>query len=178
TADLAVILIDARKGVLTQTRRHAYLVSLLGIRRVVLAINKMDLVDYDQAVHDRIAAEFVTFAGSIGLDDVVAIPMAALKGDNVTEKSPNMPWYRGPALPPSLARMELPEAAQARPFRLPVQWVNRPNLDFRGFSGLVASGRIRPGDRVRVVPSGRESRVARIVTADGDLTEAVEGQSV
>ncbi|GGF05783.1 adenylyl-sulfate kinase [Aliidongia dinghuensis] len=178
TADLAVILIDARKGVLTQTRRHAYLVSLLGIRRIVLAINKMDLVDFSQEVHERIVADFTSFARQIGLDDVVAIPLSALAGDNVTEQSPRMPWYQGPALMPYLDEMALPEAKADRPFRLPVQWVNRPNLDFRGFSGLVASGRIRPGDPVRVVPSGRVSRVARIVTADGDLDEAVEGQSV
>jgi len=178
TADLAVLLIDARRGVLTQTRRHAYLVSLLGIRQVVLAINKMDLVDYDQAVYHRILAEFTEFAGKLGLDDVTAIPLSALAGDNVTEQSANMPWYRGPALLSHLDDVPLPHAAADRPFRLPVQWVNRPNLDFRGFSGLIAAGRIRPGDPVRVVPSGRTSHVARIVTADGDLAEAVEGQSV
>ena len=178
TADLAVILIDARKGVLTQTRRHAYLVSLLGIRRVVLAINKMDLVDFSQKIHDRILAEFAEFARKLDLVDIVAIPMSALRGDNVTEKSARMPWYQGPALLPYLDGAELPHAAAGRPFRMPVQWVNRPNLDFRGFSGLVASGRIRPGDPVRVVPSGRTSTIARIVTSDGDLDEAIEGQSV
>jgi bifunctional enzyme CysN/CysC len=178
TADLAIILVDARKGVLTQTRRHAYLVSLLGIRRIVLAINKMDLVGFAEDVHDRILAEFTEFARQLGLVDIVAIPLSALAGDNVTEQSARMPWYRGPALLAYLDTAELPEAAVARPFRLPVQWVNRPNLDFRGFSGLVASGRIRPGDPIRVVPSGRTSTVARIVTADGDLPEAVEGQSV
>ena len=178
TADLAVILIDARKGVLTQTRRHAYLVSLLGIRRVVLAINKMDLVDFAQATFNSILAEFTGFAEKLGLSDIVAIPMSALRGDNVTEHSPAMPWYQGPALMPYLDDMELPGTAEGQPFRMPVQWVNRPNLDFRGFSGLIAAGSIRPGDPIRVVPSGWTSTVARIVTADGDLAEAIAGQSV
>jgi len=178
TADLAIILIDARKGVLTQTRRHAYLVSLLGIHRVVLAINKMDLVDFAQATFDGILADFTGFAEKLGLSDIVAIPMSALRGDNVTEHSAAMPWYQGPALMPYLDDMELPGIAEGRPFRMPVQWVNRPNLDFRGFSGLIASGSIRPGDAIRVVPSGRTSTVARIVTADGDLDQAIEGQSV
>jgi len=178
TADLAIILIDARKGVLTQTRRHAYLVSLLGIRRVVLAINKMDLVDFAQATFDGILADFTRFAEKLGLSNIVAIPMSALRGDNVTEHSAAMPWYRGPALMPYLDDMALPGIAEGRPFRMPVQWVNRPNLDFRGFSGLIASGTIRPGDPIRVLPSGRTSAVARIVTLDGDLPSATAGQSV
>ncbi|OJV31190.1 MULTISPECIES: sulfate adenylyltransferase subunit CysN [unclassified Sphingomonas] len=179
TADLAVILIDARKGVLTQTRRHSYLAHLIGIRNVVLAVNKMDLVDYDQATFDAIVADYEAFARSIGIADFTAIPISGFKGDNITALSPNTPWYRGPALIEQLENVPLDaEADQAKPFRLPVQWVNRPDLDFRGFAGLVASGRVRPGDAIRVLPSGKTSTVARIVTLDGDLDEAVAGQSV
>jgi bifunctional enzyme CysN/CysC len=178
TADLAIILIDARRGVLTQTRRHSYLVSLIGIRRVVLAINKMDLVGYAKDVYDRIVADYLDFAKPLGFTEILAIPMSALRGDNVTEKSDLTPWYDGPALMEHLETVEIDTDAQAKPFRLPVQWVNRPNLDFRGFSGTIASGTIRTGDRIRVQPSGKESRVARIVTHDGDLSEACAGQSV
>ncbi|QCQ93212.1 sulfate adenylyltransferase subunit CysN [Rhodococcus sp. SGAir0479] len=178
TADLAVILIDARKGVLTQTRRHSYLVSLLGIRHVVLAVNKLDLVDYSQEVFERIAAEYATFAAEIGLTHVVPIPMSAYMGDNLTAPSPNTPWYSGPTLIDHLETVEIDDADQAAPFRMPVQWVNRPDLDFRGFSGRIVSGVLRPGDRVRALPSGRESTVERIVTMDGDLDEAVAGRSV
>ena len=178
TADVAVILIDARKGVLTQTRRHSYLVSLLGIRHVVLAINKLDLVDYSMQVFDQIEADYRAFAAEIGLTDIVAIPMSALRGDNITEASENTPWYTGPSLIGHLETVEVADESAAGPFRLPVQWVNRPNLDFRGFSGEVVGGSVKPGDKVRVVPSGRESTVERIVTADGDLEEAVSGQSV
>jgi bifunctional enzyme CysN/CysC len=178
TADLAVILIDARRGVLTQTKRHSYLVSLIGIKRVVLAINKMDLVNYDQAVFETILREYREFAGRIGLTDITAIPMSALKGENITEPSKVMPWYKGVALMEHLETVPLGDDGAGRPFRLPVQWVNRPNLDFRGFSGQIASGGIQPGDRIRVLPSGKESRVARIVTHDGDLERAVAGQSV
>ena len=179
TADLAVILIDARKGVLTQTRRHSYLVHLLGIRNVVLAVNKMDLVGYEQAVFDRIAADYTAFAASIGITDFTAMPISGFKGDNITANSPNTPWYDGPALLPLLETVELDATIdQAKPFRLPVQWVNRPNLDFRGFSGLIATGAVRPGDDVRVLPSGKTSKVSRIVTLDGDLPVAVAGQSV
>ncbi len=179
TADLAVILIDARKGVLTQTRRHSYLAHLIGIRHIVLAVNKMDLVGYDQAVFDDIVADYAAFAESIGITGFTAIPLSGFKGDNIAAASANTPWYTGPALIEHLESVELDsEAAAAHAFRLPVQWVNRPDLDFRGFAGLIASGTIRPGDAVRVLPSGKTSRVARIVTMDGDLEQAVAGQSV
>lgn len=179
TADLAVILIDARKGVLTQTRRHSYLAHLIGIRHIVLAVNKMDLVGYDQATFDTIVADYAAFAESIGIVSFTAIPLSGFKGDNIAAASDNTPWYTGPALIEHLESVELDsEAAAARPFRLPVQWVNRPDLDFRGFAGLIASGTIRPGDAVRVLPSGKTSRIARIVSMDGDLDHAVAGQSV
>ncbi|MGH6909333.1 MAG: sulfate adenylyltransferase subunit CysN, partial [Phenylobacterium sp.] len=178
TADAAVILIDARKGVLTQSRRHSYLVNLLGIRHVVLAINKMDLVDWSQSRFDEIVAEYRAFADQIGIKDFTAIPMSALKGDNITEPSEKSPWYQGPALMRWLEEAPVEDDLREKPFRMPVQWVNRPNLDFRGFSGLMASGVIRPGDKVKALPSGRESTVERIVTFTGDLAEAVAGQSV
>jgi bifunctional enzyme CysN/CysC len=179
TADVAVILIDARKGVLTQTRRHSYLVSLIGIRRVVLAINKMDLVDYDQAVFDRINADYRAFAERIGLTEITTIPLSALKGDNMTGPSAAMPWFDGPSLMGFLETVELDDLRlQREPLRLPVQWVNRPNLDFRGFCGMLASGSLKPGQRVRVQPSGRESTVARIVSSAGDREQAVAGESV
>ncbi len=179
TADVAVILIDARKGVLTQTRRHSFLVSLIGIRKVVLAINKMDLVDYSQQVYNRIDEEYRAFAQQIGLKDITTIPLSALKGDNMTTASENMAWYHGPTLMGFLETCEIDEGGlQSGAFRLPVQWVNRPNLDFRGFCGLIASGSIATGDRIRVQPSGRESTVARIVAHGGDLPRAVAGQSV
>ena len=179
TADLAVILIDARKGVLTQTRRHSYLAHLIGIRNLVLAVNKMDLIDYDQARYDAIVADYRAFATSIGIGDFTAMPISGFMGDNITSRSANTPWYDGPTLMAHLETVELDVTAdQAKPFRMPVQWVNRPNLDFRGFSGLIASGVIRPGDAVRVVPSGRTSTVARIVAYGGDLDQAVAGQSV
>ncbi|CAI7981122.1 Sulfate adenylyltransferase subunit 1 / Adenylyl-sulfate kinase [Frankia sp. Hr75.2] len=178
TADLAVILIDARKGVLTQTRRHSYLVSLLGIRHIVLAVNKLDLVDYSRDVFTRIEADYRQFAARIGLSDIVAIPLSALAGDNITESSPNTPWYSGPTLVGHLETVAVDDDAHTGSFRLPVQWVNRPNLDFRGFSGQIAGGTVRPGDRVRALPSGQESTVERIVTADGDLDTAIAGQSI
>jgi bifunctional enzyme CysN/CysC len=178
TADVAVILVDARKGVLTQTRRHSYLVSLLGIRQVALVINKLDLVDYSQQVFERIEADYRSFAAEVGLHDVTTIPVSALRGDNIVTPSPNTPWYSGPTLLGYLETVEVTDAARARPFRMPVQWVNRPNLDFRGFAGTIAGGILRPGDPVTVLPSGRSSTVARIVTADGDLDEAVAGQAV
>jgi bifunctional enzyme CysN/CysC len=178
TADAAIILIDARKGVLTQTRRHSYLVSLLGIRHVVLAINKMDLVDWNQERFDAIVADYREFAARIGIDHFTAIPMSALKGDNITEPSDKAPWYSGPPLMRWLEDAPVEDDLQAGPFRMPVQWVNRPNLDFRGFSGLIASGVVRPGDRLKVLPSGRESTVERIVAFRGDLDQAVAGQSV
>ncbi len=179
TADLAVILIDARKGVLTQTRRHSYLAHLVGIREIVLAVNKMDLVGNDQARFDAIVDEYRAFAASIGIDRFTAIPLSGLTGANVAAPSPDMPWYDGP---PLLAHLETvaidADARQAAPFRLPVQWVNRPDLDFRGFAGLIASGVVRPGDPVRIVPSGRTTHVARIVALDGDRGQAVAGESV
>jgi bifunctional enzyme CysN/CysC len=178
TADAAVILIDARKGVLTQTRRHSYLVSLLGIRNVVLAVNKMDLVDWDQAVFDAIVADYRAFADKIGLTVFTPIPISGLGGDNMAVRSEHTPWFDGPILMDWLESVEVEDSLQAQAFRMPVQWVNRPNLDFRGFSGQVASGVIKPGDRVKVLPSGRESRVSRIVTLPGDLDQAVAGQSV
>ena len=178
TADLAVILIDARKGVLTQTRRHSYIVSLLGIKHVVLAINKMDLVEYSREVFDRIVQEYRDFAAQINLKDIVAIPVSGLRGDNITEQSQSTPWYRGTTLMGYLETVEIEDDIRHAAFRLPVQWVNRPNLDFRGFAGTIVSGTIRPGEKVRVLPSGRESKVARLVTMDGDLDRAVAGQSI
>jgi len=179
TADLAVILIDARKGVLTQTRRHSFLVQLIGIRQVVLAVNKMDLVNFDQATFDDIVADYRAFAAKIGLEDILAIPISGLRGDNIASLSERTPWYRGPSLMHHLETAPLDATQlQAGPLRMPVQWVNRPNLDFRGFSGQIASGVARPGDAVRIAPSGRASRIARIVTKDGDLAEAAAGQSV
>ncbi|MFZ3008349.1 MAG: sulfate adenylyltransferase subunit CysN [Phenylobacterium sp.] len=178
TADAAVILIDARRGVLTQTRRHSYLVSLLGIRHVILAINKMDLVGWSQETYDTILAEYRAFAAQIGITDFTAIPMSALKGDNITEPSDAAPWYDGPPLMALLETLPVEDDLQSRPFRMPVQWVNRPNLDFRGFSGLISTGVIKPGDRIKALPSGRESTVERIVTFNGDLDQAVAGQSV
>jgi bifunctional enzyme CysN/CysC len=184
TADLAVLLVDARQGILTQTRRHAYLVHLLGIKHIVLAVNKMDLVDFDQMRFDEIVADFTHFAATLEITPPLAIPISGLAGDNITEKSANTPWYAGPALLPHLETVELAEdAAQQAPFAMPVQWVNRPNLDFRGFSGRLAGGTVKPGDKVRIVPSGKTSTIASIVTmaADAsqcDLAEAVAGQSV
>jgi len=179
TADLAIILIDARKGILTQTRRHSYLAHLIGIKKIVLAINKMDLVDYDQTRFDEICAAYNDFASSIGIEAFTAIPISGLAGDNITDSSSRTPWYDGPSLLSHLENVELDQTLAAdKPFRMPVQWVNRPNLDFRGFSGQIASGTIAQGDVVRVVPSGKTTKIARIVTMDGDLPMAVAGQSV
>lgn len=179
TADLAVILIDARKGVLVQTRRHSYLAKLLGIRNIVLAVNKMDLIDYDQSKYDAIVAEYNEFATSIGISDFTAMPISGFKGDNITERSAHMPWYVGQPLIAHLETVALDsDADQAKPLRMAVQWVNRPNLDFRGFSGQIATGIVRPGDAIRVLPSGKTSTISKIVTFDGDLDEAVAGQSV
>ena len=179
TADAAVLMVDARKGVLTQTRRHSYLVSLLGIRHVVVAINKMDLVDYSEKVFNRIVDDFTGFARQVGLENVTFIPVSAFKGDNITAPSEKTPWYHGTTLMGYLETVEVDEERMQRsPLRMPVQWVNRPDLDFRGFSGTIAGGKVRPGDRIRVQPSGKESTVSRIVTFDGDLPEAVAGQSV
>jgi bifunctional enzyme CysN/CysC len=178
TADLAVILVDARKGVLTQTRRHSYLVSLLGIRRVVVAVNKLDLVGYSEDVFDRIESEYRAFAAGIGLTEIACIPVSALRGDNVIASSPNTPWYHGPTLLGHLELVDVEDEARDRPFRMPVQWVNRPDHDFRGYCGTIVGGTVRTGQPIQVLPSGRRSRIARITTYDGDLDEAVAGQAV
>jgi len=179
TADAAIVLVDARKGVVVQTRRHSYLLSLLGVRHVVLAVNKMDLVDYAQATFAAIEDAYGRFASQVGLAHVQCIPVSALRGDNILAASERTPWYHGPTLLDLLETVEVDQARRERtPFRMPVQWVSRPHPDFRGFAGMVAGGVIRPGDRIRVQPSGRETRVARIVTFDGDLAQAAAGQSV
>ncbi len=178
TADLAVTLIDARKGVLTQTRRHTHLFSLLGIRRVVLAVNKIDLVDYSCEVFERIERDYREFAGRIGLEDVTCIPISAVNGHNVVRRADATPWYRGPTLLEYLETVPVDEGLDAKPFRMPVQWVSRPNQDFRGFAGVVVSGGVRVGDRVRVLPSGRQSTVARILVGDTDALAASTGQSI
>lgn len=178
TAELAVILIDARKGVLTQTRRHSFIVSLLGLRRIVLAVNKMDLVGYAEEVFRSIEADYRTFAKGLGLTDICCIPLSALIGDNVIHSGTNMPWYRGPTLLNHLETVPLRVGTVDGPFRMPVQWVNRPNQGFRGYAGTIASGVAAVGDEIRVLPSGRTSCINRIVTRDGDLAEAVAGQSI
>jgi len=210
TADVAVILVDARKGLLTQTRRHSYLVSLVGIRRIVLAINKMDLIDYDQQTYINICTEYKTFAAELGFKDICCIPLSALKGDNIVSSSwrreagsrtpeqdspasslqpaatsqdsspcsSKTPWYTGPSLLEYLETVDLPDNSHNKPFRMRVQWVNRPDLDFRGFCGTIASGIIHPGDSIQVASSGKHSRIARIITLNGDLEVAVAGQAV
>jgi sulfate adenylyltransferase large subunit len=178
TAQVAVILVDARKGLLTQTRRHSFLVSLVGIKHIVLAINKMDLVDFDADTFEAIRRDYEQFAAPLGFASVTAIPLSALNGDNMIDPSPNTPWYAGPTLMHFLETFQVEGDNRDLPFRMPVQWVNRPHLDFRGFCGVIAAGTIRPGDEVRVAASGRISKVARIVTMGGDLPEAVSGQSV
>ncbi|MFY8150487.1 MAG: sulfate adenylyltransferase subunit 1, partial [Hyphomicrobiales bacterium] len=178
TADLAVLMIDARKGVLTQTRRHSLICSLIGIRHIVVAVNKIDLVGYDKAVFDRIVADYLTFAGSLGFTSITPIPVSARFGDNVSERSGNIAWYKGPALLEHLETITIDRDLATRPLRFPVQWVNRPNLDFRGFSGTIVSGTVRAGDPITVAASGKTSTVARIVTFDGDLAEAGPGEAV
>jgi len=179
TADAAVLLVDARNGIQTQTRRHAYLTSVTGIRNIVLAVNKMDLVNYSERAFESIKEEFEEFASQIGIDNVTAIPMSALRGDNILEPSQQMPWYHGTTLLSYLETVKIDsDIALEAPFRFPVQWVNRPNLDFRGFTGTVASGVVKKGDSVRVQPSGRTSTIDRIVTYDGDLDQAISGQAV
>jgi sulfate adenylyltransferase large subunit len=178
TAQVAVILVDARKGLLTQTRRHSFLVSLVGIRHVVLAVNKMDLIGFDEKQFDAIRRDYEQFAASLGFASITAIPLSALNGDNMIEASTNTPWYQGPTLMNYLETVQLEADNRHQPFRMPVQWVNRPHLDFRGFCGTIASGTVRPGDEVQVASSGRTSRVSRIVTMNGDLPEAVAGQAV
>jgi bifunctional enzyme CysN/CysC len=177
-ADAAVLLIDARKGVLTQTRRHAHILALMGIRHVAVAVNKMDLVGYDRAVFEAIATEIGALAGELGITEARAVPVSALKGDNVLRRSDAMPWYQGPTLLGWLETVEVEAAAEAGPFRMPVQYAIRAGQDFRGFAGMIARGRIRPGDQIRIARSGAQATVARIVTMDGDLAEAVAGQSV
>ncbi len=179
TADVAVLLVDARKGILVQTRRHSFLASLLGIRNIVVAINKMDLVDWSEKTFRDIVEDYTAFAKPLGFTDITYIPMSGLKGDNIIAPSQHMDWYRGTTLMGFLETVSVDEERlQHSPFRLPVQWVNRPNLDFRGFSGTIASGVVKTGDRVRIQPAGRETRVARIVSADGDMEQAVAGQSI
>jgi bifunctional enzyme CysN/CysC len=179
TADLACILIDARKGVLVQTRRHSYLCHLIGIKNIVLAVNKMDLVGYSQEVFDTIVADYAEFARSIGIESFTAMPISGFKGDNIIGSSENTPWYTGPNLVEHLENVEVNSALDAtKPFRMPVQWVNRPNLDFRGFSGLIATGQVAKGDAIRVLPSGKTSTISRIVTLDGDVEEGQAGQSL
>jgi bifunctional enzyme CysN/CysC len=177
-ADLAIVLVDARKGVLTQTRRHSYIVALLGVRHVVLAVNKMDLVGYSREIFDTLAAEYREFARQVGIADVVAIPTSAILGDNIIAPRGTTPWYQGPMLLEHLESVAVEDVLQAQPLRMPVQWVNRPDLDFRGYAGTIVSGVVRPGDRIRIEPSNAASRVARIVTADGDLPFAVANQAV
>ncbi len=177
-SDLAIILVDARRGVLTQTKRHSYICSLLGIRHVILAVNKIDLVGFDQAVFDRIVGDWLTFASGLGFQTMVPVPISARFGDNVTTRSGNTPWYRGPTLVSQLESVDTESDAENRPFRFPVQWVNRPNLDFRGFSGTVASGRVAVGDAIVVAASGRSSHVARILGPDGDVSVAMAGEAV
>ena len=178
TADLAVILIDARKGVLTQTRRHSYLAALLGIRHIVVAVNKMDLVDYSQQTFDRIERDYREFARRIKLEAITCIPVSAVAGDNVTTRSVRTPWYSGKGFLEHLETVDVPDPAQSAPFRMPVQWVNRPNPEFRGFAGLIASGVVRPGDALRVLPSGRTTTVARVFGGEGETPLGVAGQSV
>ena len=179
TADVAVLLIDARKGLLTQTRRHSYLVKLIGIRQVVVAVNKLDMVGYSREVFEQIEADYRAFAAQLGLQNIVCIPMSALAGDNVIEPSANTPWYQGPTLMQYLEHVELEgDALQQAPFRMPVQWVNRPNLDFRGYAGSVVAGSIRCGERIRVLPSGKESRIASIITPAGEQAQAICGQAI
>ena len=177
-AELAVVLVDARHGVLTQTRRHSFIASLLGIRHVVLAVNKIDLVDFSEARFNEIRDEYMRAVAALGFASLAAIPLSARFGDNVTARSPRTPWYGGPSLLEYLEGVDVDAAAAVRPFRMPVQWVNRPNLDFRGYCGTIAAGTIRPGDRVTVAASGRSSTVARIVTMDGDLDRAGAGSAV
>lgn len=178
TAQAAIVLVDARKGVVTQTRRHSFIVSMLGVKHVVLAINKMDLVHYDQKIYDHIMLEYRTFAQSLGITDVVAIPVSALKGANIISQSAETPWYSGPTLMHYLEEVPIDSLSEARPFRMNVQWVNRPNQDFRGFAGRISSGTIRPGDLIKIIPGNQQTTISRLVSYDGDLLEARAGQSI
>ena len=178
TADLAVVLVDARKGLLTQTHRHSYIVSLLGIRQVVLAVNKMDLVDFDEAVFARIATDYRALARRLGIAEVTCIPLSALEGDNLSSRSPRTPWYNGPALLEHLEQVQVDAQEGGGSLRLPVQWVNRPHQNFRGYAGTLAAGQVKPGDEVIVLPSARRSRVSRVLDAEGDVASATAGQAV
>ena len=178
TADLAILLVDARKGLLTQTRRHSLIVSMLGVRQVILAVNKMDLVGYSSDVFDAIETEYRSFAATLGFDRIDCVPVSARDGDNIVNPTGTMAWYDGLPLIEQLERAEIEPGRQRQPFRMPVQWVNRPDADFRGFAGFVAGGSIRPGDEVSVLPAGTRSRVAAIVVQDGSLDQAVAGQSI
>ena len=179
TADVAIILVDASQGVLTQTRRHSFIVSMVGVKKIVLAINKLDLVEYSEEVYSSIVSDYTQFADeALNIDEITAIPISALKGDNIVGISKNTPWYTGPSVMEYLELVEVSSVSQSRQFRLPVQWVNRPNREFRGFAGLIGSGHISPGERIRVLPSGKESVVEKIVTYDGDLQIAGAGRSV
>ena len=179
TADVAIILVDASQGVLTQTRRHSFIVSMVGVKRIILAVNKLDLVDYSEEVFNQIKSDYTNFANeALTLEEITAIPISALKGDNIVESSKNTPWYDGQSVMEYLETVEVAASSQSRAFRMPVQWVNRPNREFRGFAGLIGSGCISTGDKIRVLPSGTESTVARIVTYDGDLELAGAGRSV
>nr|WP_295411743.1 sulfate adenylyltransferase subunit CysN [Devosia sp.] len=177
-ADLALLLVDARKGLLTQTRRHSFILSLVGVKHVVLVVNKIDLVGYDQAIFDQIEADYRAFAGDLGFQTLAAVPVSALRGDNILANSERMPWFKGTPLVPYLETIEVAQDKAAQPFRFPVQWVNRPNLDFRGFSGTVASGEVKVGDEVLVAASRKPAKIARVVTMDGDLDSAIAGQAV
>jgi sulfate adenylyltransferase large subunit len=178
TADLAILLVDARKGILPQTRRHSHIVSMLGVKNIIVAINKMDLMDYAADVYARIEADYREFAANFGFDAIVCIPVTAKDGDNILEPSAHMGWYQGPSLLTYLETVEIEDRLRDAAFRLPVQWVNRPSADFRGFSGLIAGGRVFPGDRIRVLPSGRDTKVARVIVGDKDAAVGVAGQSV
>ncbi len=179
TAELAIILIDARKGVLTQTRRHSFICKLLGIRHLVLCINKMDLVNFSRETFETIETDYRKFAAELGItSDIKVIPVSALMGDNMIERSANMQWYQGPTLMGHLETVPVGDDAKDKPFRMPVQWVNRPDQNFRGFAGTIASGTVKAGDKVKVLPSGKQSTVTRIVTQDGDLAEAIAEQAV
>ena len=179
TADVAIILVDASQGILTQTRRHSFIVSMVGVKRIVLAVNKLDLVNYSQEVFEEIVTQYRSFAGeALELEEITAVPISALKGDNIVGSSENTPWYDGPSIMEYLESVEVTAAAQSRPFRMPVQWVNRPDREFRGFAGLIGSGTVSPGDKIRVLPSGTESTIERIVTWEGDLELAGAGRSV
>ncbi len=178
TAHLAIVIVDARKGILEQTCRHSYIVSMLGVKHVILAVNKMDLVEYDEKIFQEIQSNYQAFASTLGFETVQTIPVSALKGDNVKSSSINLEWYRGPALLPYLERVEFTAETAEACFRMPIQCVHRPHMDFRGYAGRVVSGKIKPGDKVRILPSGKETSIEKIVTYSGELEEAFAGQSI